>query len=122
MDGEARAADLARPRADRGAPAQQAPTPDGEPGAPARRAPFGDNPVVGARGLRTQQRVLEAALQSFSELGYDRTAYQDVPTPFGLFPNVDPATVAVELQQGTVQGVYDALADVGLPPAVPPFP
>jgi AcrR family transcriptional regulator len=37
-----------------------------------RRAPFADNPVVGARGQRTQQRILEAALRVFGEDGYDR--------------------------------------------------
>ena len=35
-----------------------------------RRAPFSDNPRVGARGLRTQQRILDAALQVFGEEGY----------------------------------------------------
>jgi AcrR family transcriptional regulator len=36
-----------------------------------RRAPFADNPHVGARGLRTQQRILDAALAVFAETGYD---------------------------------------------------
>jgi AcrR family transcriptional regulator len=35
-----------------------------------RRAPFSDNPRVGVRGLRTQQRILDAALQAFAEEGY----------------------------------------------------
>jgi len=35
-----------------------------------RRAPFSDNPRVGARGQRTQQRILDAALQVFGERGY----------------------------------------------------
>jgi AcrR family transcriptional regulator len=35
-----------------------------------RRAPFSDNPRVGARGQRTQQRILDAALQVFGEKGY----------------------------------------------------
>ena len=35
-----------------------------------RRAPFSDNPQVGARGQRTQQRILDAALQAFGERGY----------------------------------------------------
>jgi AcrR family transcriptional regulator len=35
-----------------------------------RRAPFADNPHVGARGQRTQQRILDAALEAFGE-GYD---------------------------------------------------
>jgi AcrR family transcriptional regulator len=35
-----------------------------------RRAPFSDNPRVGARGQRTQQRILDAALQAFGDRGY----------------------------------------------------
>ena len=35
-----------------------------------RRAPFSDNPRVGARGQRTQQRILDAALRAFGEQGY----------------------------------------------------
>ena len=35
-----------------------------------RRAPFSDNPRVGARGQRTQQRILEAALRAFGDEGY----------------------------------------------------
>ncbi len=37
-----------------------------------RRAPFSDNPTVGARGQRTHQRILEAALHVFGEVGYHR--------------------------------------------------
>lgn len=35
-----------------------------------RRAPFSDNPQVGARGQRAQQRILDAALTAFGEEGY----------------------------------------------------
>jgi AcrR family transcriptional regulator len=44
-------------------------------GAPAttRRKPFAASPTVGPRGLRTHQRVLDAALEAFGESGYDRT-------------------------------------------------
>ena len=35
-----------------------------------RRAPFSDNPRVGARGRRTQQRILDAALRVFADEGY----------------------------------------------------
>jgi AcrR family transcriptional regulator len=38
-----------------------------------RRAPYSDNPEVGARGLRTQQRILDAALVVFGESGYERS-------------------------------------------------
>jgi AcrR family transcriptional regulator len=46
--------------------------PAGEPGQVVRRAPFSANPTVGARGQRTQQRILDAALQVFGEVGYHR--------------------------------------------------
>ncbi len=35
-----------------------------------RRAPFSDNPLVGARGQRTQQRILDAALRMFGDEGF----------------------------------------------------
>ncbi|HMG43138.1 MAG TPA: TetR/AcrR family transcriptional regulator [Acidimicrobiales bacterium] len=44
--------------------------PDGEPGSVVRRPPFSGNPQVGARGQRTQQRILDAALRVFGEEGY----------------------------------------------------
>ena len=44
--------------------------PDGDPGSVVRRAPFSDNPTVGARGQRTQQRILDGALAVFGETGY----------------------------------------------------
>jgi AcrR family transcriptional regulator len=37
-----------------------------------RRAPFSDNPTVGPRGQRTQQRILDAALQVLRDEGYHR--------------------------------------------------
>ncbi|ORW85903.1 hypothetical protein AWB92_26315 [Mycobacterium sp. IEC1808] len=58
--------------------------------------------------------LVQPDLRVLVELGYDRAAYQDVPTPFGLFPQIDPATLGAELQQGAVQGVTNALTDVGL--------
>jgi AcrR family transcriptional regulator len=39
-----------------------------------RRAPFSDNPQVGARGQRTQQRILDAALRVFAQKGYHRAS------------------------------------------------
>src|SRR5262249_53336460 len=39
-----------------------------------RRAPFSDNPTVGARGQRTQQRILDAALRVFGDEGYHHTS------------------------------------------------
>jgi AcrR family transcriptional regulator len=41
-----------------------------------RRAPYSDNPTVGSRGLRTQQRILDAALQVFGEQGYERSTIE----------------------------------------------
>jgi PPE-repeat protein len=73
---------------------------------PLRAIPLVGNPLAD---------LVQPDLRVLVELGYDRAAYQDLPTPFGLFPNIDPATVAAELQQGAVQGVNNALADVGLP-------
>jgi AcrR family transcriptional regulator len=43
-------------------------------GSVVRRAPFSDNPTVGARGQRTQQRILDAALHVFGEAGYHQTS------------------------------------------------
>jgi AcrR family transcriptional regulator len=44
------------------------------PGSVVRRAPFSDNPHVGVRGQRTQQRILDAALQVFGDAGYHQTS------------------------------------------------
>jgi AcrR family transcriptional regulator len=51
---------------------------DGEPGPAVRRAPFSDNPQVGARGQRTQQRILDASLEAFGDLGYHRTGIAQI--------------------------------------------
>jgi AcrR family transcriptional regulator len=40
----------------------------------ARRAPFSDSPEVGPRGRRTQQRILDAALEVFGAEGYHRSS------------------------------------------------
>ncbi len=48
-------------------------------------------------------------------LGYDRAGPADVPTPVGLFPNVDPSTVLAHLEAATVQGVNNAVADLTQP-------
>ncbi len=40
---------------------------------PSRRAPYADSPAIGPRGLRTHQRILDAAIEAFGESGYDRT-------------------------------------------------
>ena len=51
--------------------------PDGAPADVVRRAPFADNPHVGARGQRTQQRILDAALAAFGE-GYERCSIDTI--------------------------------------------
>jgi AcrR family transcriptional regulator len=55
------------------APAEAGEFPDGDPSSVQRRAPFSDNPRVGARGQRAQQRILDAALKVFGEEGYHRS-------------------------------------------------
>jgi PPE-repeat protein len=74
---------------------------------PLRAIPLVGNPLAD---------LVQPDLRVLVELGYDRTAYQDVPTPAGLFPRVDPAVLAAQLQQGAVQGVSDALGGLGVPP------
>ena len=55
-------------------------TPDGGDTAAAvvRRAPFSDNPTVGPRGQRTQQRILDAALQVLRDEGYHRCSVDQI--------------------------------------------
>jgi len=43
-----------------------------------RRAPFSDNPRVGARGQRTQQRILDAALRVFGDTGYHQCSIDSI--------------------------------------------
>src|SRR4051812_17594661 len=54
------------------------PEDDGAPAAVLRRAPFSDNPRVGARGQRTQQRILDAALRVFGEVGYHQCSIDSI--------------------------------------------
>ena len=55
----------------------------GEPLSVIRRAPFSDNPLVGTRGLRTQQLILDAALKAFGDVGYHRTSIERIATDAG---------------------------------------
>jgi AcrR family transcriptional regulator len=48
-----------------------------------RRAPFSDNPTVGVRGQRTQQRILDAALSVFGEVGYHQCSIDRVAKEAG---------------------------------------
>jgi AcrR family transcriptional regulator len=51
---------------------------DGDPAAVVRRAPFSDKPQVGARGQRTQQRILDAALHVFGDEGYHQCSIERI--------------------------------------------
>jgi hypothetical protein len=60
--------------------------------------------------------LIEPDLRVLIELGYDRSAPADVPTPAELFPtDVNPITVVDNLVQGTLMGANNALTDIGLP-------
>jgi AcrR family transcriptional regulator len=48
-----------------------------------RRAPFSDNPTVGARGQRTQQRILDAALRVFGDEGYHQCSIDRITKQAG---------------------------------------
>jgi hypothetical protein len=74
---------------------------------PLRAIPLVGNPLAD---------LIQPDLRVLIELGYDRTAYQDVPTPAGLFPSFDPVTVTAQLGQGALQGFNDALADLSALP------
>lgn len=56
---------------------------DGGPADVVRRAPFADRPHVGARGQRTQQRILDAALQVFGEEGYPQSSIDSIASRAG---------------------------------------
>jgi AcrR family transcriptional regulator len=60
------------------------PTADGAaPDAVLRRAPFSDNPNVGARGQRTRQAILDAALKVFGDIGYQRCSIDKIAKAAG---------------------------------------
>jgi hypothetical protein len=61
-------------------------------------------------------KALDPPLRYLVELGYDRDDYS-TPTPAGLVPNLNPATVATGLAAATVQGVETGLGSSGV--AVP---
>jgi hypothetical protein len=55
--------------------------------------------------------LMEPDLRYIVDLGYG-TGPANVPTPAGLFPNVDPTTVLTNLEADTVEGVSKALGDL----------
>jgi hypothetical protein len=75
--------------------------------------PLLDVPVVGkplADLLQPDLTVLVNLGYGADNLGYSTPA--NVPTPFGLFPDVNPATVAGELVTGAQQGVGAFVSDL----------
>lgn len=62
--------------------------------------------------------LVQPNLKVIVNLGYGDPNYgystgpANVPTPFGLFPDVDPGTVFDALVAGTQQGINDAAADI----------
>lgn len=60
--------------------------------------------------------LIQPDLRVLIELGYDRSAPQDVFTPAELFPHIDLHELLLHLYQGTVTGINDALQHIGLPP------
>lgn len=59
--------------------------------------------------------LIQPDLRVLVDPGYG-DGYANVPTTAGLFPLVNPITVAADLAKGSVQGVQAALVDVGLLP------
>jgi PE-PPE domain/PE family len=76
---------------------------------PVRSIPLIGNPIAD---------LVEPDLRVLVNIGYGNPAYgystgpADVPTPFGLFPPVDPHTVLTDLVTGTQQGISAAGSDL----------
>ena len=86
-----------------------------------RRSPFGDNPVVGARGARTQRRILTAALDVFAEHGYHDSRIEQItaaagcsrPTFYQYFSSKEDVFRALAAHVGrSVVEMTDALGPV----------
>jgi len=86
-----------------------------------RRSPFGDNPVVGARGARTQRRILTAALDVFSAHGYHDSRIEQIteaagcsrPTFYQYFSSKEDVFRALAAHVGrSVVAMTDALGPV----------
>lgn len=88
-----------------------------------RRASYGpSSPVVGERGVRTRQAILDAAVNSFQELGVNDTSVDDIAAAAGIsratlyqyFESKDQ--LFAELIEGAVADLLDVIrrpADLG---------
>ncbi|ORV65037.1 PE-PPE domain-containing protein [Mycobacterium gastri] len=81
--------------------------------APLRAVPFVGEPLADL--IQPNLKVLVNWGYGNLEHGWSQGP-ANVPTPAGLFPDISVFDIAAALQRGTVQGVNDALADVGLQP------
>jgi hypothetical protein len=77
--------------------------------------PLGAIPVIG----KPLVDLIQPDMKVLVNLGYGpdptlgySTSYADVPTPFGLFPDANPATVFNALASGTQQGIHDFSLDL----------
>ena len=61
--------------------------------------------------------VVEPFFREIVELGYDRSIPPWEPTPARLIPNHDPVTVAGDLVDAIGEGIINAQALIGSPPA-----
>ena len=84
------------------------PTPDLPLLEPLRAIPVVGNPLADL--MQPDLTVLVNLGYGPDNLGYSQ--YPDVFTPFGVFPDVNPATVVDELVSGAAAGSHDFLADL----------
>jgi hypothetical protein len=66
--------------------------------------------------------LLSPAFKVIIDLAYDRTANPGIPQTFQLIPIVNPVTLTVNLIVAGVQGIRDAVNDVGGTTPVPVSP
>jgi PE-PPE domain len=76
---------------------------------PLRSIPVIGNPLADL--LQPDMKVIVNLGYGNPDYGYS-TGPANVPTPFGLFPNVNPLTVLGDLAAGVPQGINQAMADL----------
>jgi hypothetical protein len=76
---------------------------------PLKSIPVIGQPIIDL--IQPDLRVLVNLGYGDPNFGYS-TSYADVPTHFGLFPNVAPATIFDALSTGTQQGIHDFSLDI----------